>query len=272
MCNIGVGLRAEHYSYLEARPQTELKWFEVISENHLNSRGRPWEILHTMREKFPLSFHGVSLNIGSYAPLDFEYLKKLKYMIEVFDPFRVSDHLCFTGVPGANIHNLLPLPYNDKTLIHLTEKLDQVQSFLDRPFILENLSAYIDFQESTYTEWEFIKKLVERSGCKILLDVNNIYVNAVNHKFDPKIYIDHIPKDKIEEIHLAGYSDMGDFLFDTHSNPVFPPVWDLFSYVIKDLKDVPVLIEWDDDIPEFARLEAEALKAKKIWESHHARN
>ncbi|RLA65642.1 MAG: hypothetical protein DRQ88_02300 [Epsilonproteobacteria bacterium] len=271
MCNIGVGLRAEHYSYLEKNPPTNIKWFEVISENYMNSRGRPWDILKFIREKYPLAFHGVSLSIGSYDPLNLDYLEKLKYMIDVFDPFIVSDHLCWTGLPDSNFHNLLPVPYTDKSLNHIASKLDKIQSILGRPMVLENPTAYVDYKESTYTEWEFIKKLVEQTGCNILLDVNNVYVNSVNFNYDPKVYLDHIPKDKVVQIHLAGYTDMGDFLFDTHSKPVYPEVWDLFSYVIKDLKDVPVLLEWDDDIPAFPHLEEEALKAQKIWQRHHDR-
>lgn len=270
MCKIGLGLRKEHYSFLEKKPKIHARWFEVISENHLNSKGRPWQILEIMRRDFPLAFHGVSLSIASFAPLNFNYLEKLNEMIKSFDPFLVSDHLCFTGLPGANIHNLLPFPFNDQMLDHLIERIDQVQNFLGRKIALENLSAYIDFRESKYKEWEFIAKLLKHSDCNLLLDINNVYVNSQNHKFDPKIYIDAIPKDKVAEIHLAGFSDMGDFLFDTHSKPVYPEVWDLFSYAIKDLKNVPVLVEWDEDIPEYNVLEAEALKAKKIWEGYHA--
>ncbi len=270
MCKIGLGLRKEHYSFLENKPKIQAKWFEVISENHLNSKGRPWEILKIIRKDFPLSFHGVSLSIASSSPLNFSYLEKLKKMIEEFEPFLVSDHLCFTNLNNSNIHNLLPFPFNNKVLDHLLERIDQVQNFLGRKIALENLSAYINFQDSEFKEWEFIEKLLSRSDCNLLLDINNVYVNSKNHNFDPKVYIDAIPKDKIAEIHLAGYSDMGDFLFDTHSNSVFPEVWDLFSYAIKDLRDVPVLVEWDENIPDYKILEDEAIKAKKIWEKFHA--
>jgi uncharacterized protein (UPF0276 family) len=269
MSLFGVGLRTEHFPYLEKKPQTQLDWFEVISENHMTSRGRPWEMLEVMSEKYKLGFHGVSLSIGSRAPLNFDYLKKLKEMISVFSPILVSDHLCWTGLDKSNFHNLLPLPYNKENLNHVCQKLDQVQSFLGREVAMENLSAYLDFKSSTMTEWDFLAEVSNRSGCKILLDVNNIYVNSKNHGFCPFQYIDAIPKNRIAQIHLAGFSDMGTYLFDTHSSTVHENVWELFDYLIRDVADVPVLLEWDEDIPDFIQLEEEVLKAKKIWERYH---
>lgn len=269
MSEFGVGLRTDHYAYLEERPQTKVDWFEVISENHMNSRGRPWEILEVLRKDYPLAFHGVSLNIGLDKAPNLNYLKKLKEMIEFFDPFIVSDHLCWTGFENSNIHNLLPLSYTDENINRVSSKMDQIQSFLGREMALENLSAYVEHKHSTYTEWDFLVKVAKKSGCKILLDINNIYVNSVNHQFDPIEYLDSIPAEKVAQIHLAGFSDMGDFLFDTHSKPVYPKVWELFNHIVKRLPNVPVLIEWDEDIPPFNELENEAMKAKEIWSKHH---
>lgn len=270
MSLFGVGLRTKHYPNLEERPQTKLDWFEVVSENHMNSKGRPWEILELMRRDYPVAFHGVSLNIGLKKEVDLNYLKKLKEMIGVFDPMIVSDHLCWTGLPSSNIHNLLPLPYNDESIQMVTTKLDQIQSYLGREIALENLSAYFEFKNSTYSESEFLNLVAQKSGCKLLLDINNVYVNSQNLGFDAKAFIDSIPPEKVAQIHLAGFTNMGDFLFDTHSKPVYPEVWELFHYAVKNLKEVPVLIEWDEDIPEFEVLENEAMKAKKIWEEVHA--
>jgi uncharacterized protein (UPF0276 family) len=269
---IGVGLRSEHYPFFE-KPIEEnqhcLKWFEIISENYIDSYGRPRDILNLVRENNPISMHGVSLSIASHEGLNFDYLEKLKQLIKEVDPFLVSDHLCWTGSAHANLHNLLPFAYNEANLSMVSERIDQVQNSLGREMAIENLSAYFDYKESTFTEWDFIKELAKKSGCKLLLDINNIYVNSQNHDFDAKTYLDTIPLDQVAEIHLAGFSDMGDFLFDTHSKPVYPAVWDLFEHVIEKKSDIPVLIEWDEDIPDFRVLEDEAKKAIKIWEKFH---
>lgn len=269
MSLFGVGLRTTHYPYLENLPQTNCDWFEVISENYMNSRGRPWKMLELIRSRYPVAFHGVSLNIGLDAPVNMTYLKKLKEMVNAFCPFIISDHLCFTGLQNKNLHNLLPLPYTDEVISFVSQKLDQVQSVLGREIAIENLSAYFEYEHSPYKEWEFLNLVSKKSGCKILLDINNIYVNSKNHGFDPLEYLNSIPIEKIAEIHLAGFSDMGDFLFDTHSNPVHENVWGLYSHMIKKAPHVPTLIEWDEDIPAFERLEQEAQKAKKIWCEHH---
>lgn len=260
----GVGLRSEHYSYLQDNPQTKVDFFEVITENYLDTEGRPKQILRKIRENYPLHFHGVSMNIAAHSDISTKYLDKLKNMIHDIRPVLVSDHLCWTGLPHANLHNLLPFPYNEETLEHLCRKIDFVQNYLGREMIFENLSAYFDFTNSTYTEWDFWKTLLQRSGCKMLLDINNIYVNAINQKFDPQIYLQTIPAAAVEQIHLAGYSNMGSFLFDTHANPVYPEVWELYKSAVTKFKNIPTLIEWDEDIPAFEVLENEALKAKKI--------
>lgn len=268
--NVGVGLRPPHYSTLldHERPPIKSKWFEIITENFIYSDGNPLRVLDKMREDFPISFHGVSLNLGSYEELDRNYMKKVKELCQRFDPFLVSDHLCWTGKSDNQLHNLLPLPYTEDTLNHLVSRISEYQDFMGREIAIENLSAYVDVLGNDYTEWDFLRTLAKRSGCRILLDINNIYVNAKNHGFNAYEYLDAIPMDLVSEIHLAGHSDMGEFLFDTHSQPVCDGVWELFSHKWKEDLTTPVLIEWDEDIPEFSVLEEEVEKALKIGESH----
>jgi uncharacterized protein (UPF0276 family) len=264
---IGVGLRPPHYPYLREKPALDLQFFEVIVENVMDSFGYPREMLLWMREQYPISFHGVSLSLGSLQRPDRAYLKKLSSLVDVVDPFLISDHLCWTGQAHNQAHNLLPLCYDDTTLNRLVDHLQEVQDHLQRPFGVENLSAYFQYQHSTYSEWDFFALLAKRSGCFLLLDINNIYVNAKNHGFSPYHYLDAIPAQSIGEVHLAGFSDMGSYLFDTHSQPVHPDVWDLLRYKAPDLQRVPILIEWDDQIPPFEQLYAEALKARAIMDS-----
>jgi uncharacterized protein (UPF0276 family) len=270
MSKFGVGLRHQHFPYLTQKPQTSVDWFEVITENFINTKGRPFEVLCSLREDYPVSLHGVSMSIGtSKQSVSKGYLKKLKELINIIDPILVSDHLCWTGNNKNNLHNLLPLSYNDQTINELVPKIAEVQDFLGREIALENLSAYFSLQNSTYEEWDFLRVLSEKAGSKILLDINNIYVNSQNQNFDPYKYLDAIPDHLVSEIHLAGFTDMGDFLFDTHSAPVFDDVWSLYKHKIKTCKNVPTLIEWDEDIPEFPILENEMLKAKNLWSENH---
>ncbi len=267
--NIGVGLRPTHYPYLEPRPQTTVTWFEAISENYMDTQGRPLDMLQLIREDYPVALHGVSLSIASVEGLRQNYLQNLRALVERIDPFLVSDHLCWTGLQQHNLHDLLPIPFTDEALNLIVEHVDHVQTFLQRPILLENVSTYLQLPCGDYTEWEFLQAVADRSGCQILLDVNNVYVNARNHRFDPSLFLEGIPTRIIGQIHLAGYTDMGTHLFDTHSKQVYPEVWDLFSSLIARAPEVPVLIEWDDDIPEFPRLEEEAIKAAHIWTYHH---
>jgi uncharacterized protein len=265
--SIGLGLRTEHYSYVEENlDEIELDWFEVISENHFNSQGRPLDILDIVSEKFPISLHGVSMSIAAHENINIDYLNSLNMLIERYKPTIVSDHLCWTGNNKSNLHNLLPFAYNKQNLEHLSNKIDQVQTYLKREISFENLSAYFNYKASTMTEWEFIEQLAKGSGCKLLLDINNIYVNSVNHGFNARLFIDSIPFDKITHIHLAGFSDYEDFLFDSHSKPVYPEVWELYQYTIESKGCIPTLIEWDEDIPEFNILLDEAKKAKAIMD------
>ncbi|MDT7044042.1 DUF692 domain-containing protein [Candidatus Nitronereus thalassa] len=266
---VGVGLRPTHYPFLQEKPEVRVQWFEAISENYMDSEGRPIDMLELVRADYPVALHGVSLSIVSAEGIRHDYLAKLKILIDRINPFIVSDHLCWTGHQAANLHDLLPFPFTEDALRVIQDNVDHVQNYLKRHILLENVSTYLSFPQSQHTEWEFLTIVSNTTGCKLLLDVNNLYVNSQNHHFDPLRFVDAIPTDLIGQIHLAGYTDMGTYLFDTHSNPVSTEVWNLFSHVIARAPDVPVLIEWDDDIPEFPRLEEEALKAAAIWENHH---
>ncbi|HYC00799.1 MAG TPA: DUF692 domain-containing protein [Candidatus Limnocylindrales bacterium] len=275
---VGVGLRPVHYPCLLERPRTAVTWFEAISENYMDSHGRPLQVLERIRADFPIALHGVSLSIGyrptaqaadAFAELRARYLRKLAALADRIDPFLVSDHLCWTGIAGANVHDLLPTPLTDEALAWIVEQIDEVQGALGRSIVLENVSSYLTYASSTWTEWDFLAEVARRSGCGILLDVNNVYVSARNHGFDARAYLDAIPPASVAQIHLAGHTDMQAYLFDTHSRPVCAEVWELFDHVIARLPGVPVLIEWDDDIPEFPALEAEAQRAAAIARRHH---
>jgi uncharacterized protein (UPF0276 family) len=226
--------------------------------------GRPLLILERIRRDYPLALHGVSLSIGSAEGLRAEYLAKLKALVDRVEPFIVSDHLCWTGAHASNVHDLLPVPFTGATADWIVSRIQRVQEFLGRPIAIENVSSYLVFPESEMTEWDFLSEVSRRSGCGILLDVNNVYVSAQNHRFDARAYLASIPLDRVRQIHLAGHTDTGDFLFDTHSRPVAEPVWDLYAEVMAKIPHVPTLIEWDDDIPEFGRLDAEAGRAVDI--------
>jgi uncharacterized protein len=262
---IGVGLRAPHYAYiLENRPK--ISWFEAISENYMGiesgNGGRPQIVLEKIRESYPVVLHGVSLSIGSADDLNFKYLERLQSLIQRVEPLWVSDHLCWTGVNGENLHDLLPLPYTEETLAVLTRKILRAQDFLKRPLVFENVSAYLSYDHSEMAEWEFLNEVSRRTGCGLLIDVNNIYVSSVNQNFDPLEYLKAIPRESVKQIHLAGHSRSGDCLIDTHDGPVIDPVWNLYSLATEYYGIVPTLIEWDDQIPEFQILQAEAHKAE----------
>ena len=209
------------------------------------------------------------MSIGSVEGVDRAYLKRLKGLIDRIDPFIVSDHLCWTGPRASNIHDLLPLPHTAEAVDSVSAQIDVAQSALGRPLVLENVSSYLNYKESEFSECEFLLRVARKSGCRLLVDVNNVYVNSANHGFDPAAYIDEIPADLIAQIHLAGFSDMGDYLFDTHSHAVSNPVWKLFSRLIKRAPRVPFMIEWDENVPAFETLQAQAQKACRVWEEHH---
>lgn len=265
---VGLGLRPAHYDHVLSR-RPAVSWFEAISENYMGLRGgtsggRPLEVLEEVRRHYPVMLHGVSLNIGSTDPLNRDYLKRLKRLVRIIEPAIVSDHLCWTGVGGRNLHDLLPLPYTQAVVNHVAARLRHVQEFLGRRILVENVSSYLTCRHSEMTEWEFLSEIAERADCGILLDVNNIHVSAVNHGFNALDYINAVPTERVGQMHLAGYSDEGGFLIDTHDHPVSDPVWELYAAAIKRFGRVPTLIEWDDKIPSFARLQKEAVRAMEV--------
>lgn len=245
-----------------------MDWFEATTENYMDSGGRPFHILQQVREHYPVALHGVSLSIGSTDPLHPIYLEHLKALVDRIDPFIVSDHLCWSGVGGKNLHDLLPLPFTEEAIAHIARRVQQVQELLGRRILLENVSSYVTYKHSTLPEWEFLREVAVRSGCGILLDINNIYVNAYNHKFDAREYLRNIPARLIGQFHLAGHTNMGDFLFDTHSKAVIDPVWELYREALTQYGQVNTLVEWDEDIPEWEGLSKEAAHAREIYRKY----
>lgn len=265
---LGVGLRSPHYDYvLEHRPA--VGWFEIISENYLDSGGRPRAVLDRIAEHYPIVMHGVSLSIGSTDPLDLDYVRRLAGLAEAVDARWVSDHLCWTGVLGRNTHDLLPMPLNEESLAHVGERVRRVQEVLGRPLVLENPSTYVGFAADTLAEHEFLARLAEDTGCGLLLDVNNVYVSSVNHGFDPEVYIDAIPADRIVQFHLAGHTHCGTHIVDTHDGPVIDAVWRLYRRAHRRTEGVSTLLEWDARIPTFPVLLAEVEKARR-WRAQGA--
>jgi len=257
----GVGLRTSHFGEILNR-WPPVDWFEIISENFLHSRGRPRYVLEQIAERYPVVMHGVSLSIGSTDPLNFEYLGKLRTLARTINARWVSDHLCWTGVAGINTHDLLPLPFHEESLQHVVSRVKIVQDFLERPLVLENPSSYVTFTDSTMPEWEFLARLTEETGCGLLLDVNNVFVSAFNHDFDPLEYLNAIPPDRVVQMHLAGHTDCGTHRIDTHDGPVIDQVWELYRHAHQRTGGVSTLLEWDARIPDFDTVHAEALKAR----------
>lgn len=244
----GLGLRTEHYNaILETKPKVD--WFEALSENYMIPGGRPLDFLDKIRAHYPMVMHGVSLSIGSTTAFNQDYLRDLKKLANRIEPAWISDHLCWTGVHGQNSHDLLPLPYTEETVKHVVERIKIVQDFLGRQILIENVSSYASYVDSTMTEWAFINEIANQADCLLLLDVNNIYVSSYNHNFDPKAFIDGIPTKRVQQIHLAGHQNNGDYIIDTHDAPVIDPVWDLYSYAISRFGVVSTMIERDDHIP-----------------------
>ena len=261
----GVGLRNPHYSFIEQQ-QPDIPWFEVLVDNYFGG-GSMLTHLATVRENYPVTFHGVGMSLGGTDVLNMDYFKKLKELINIYQPQHVSDHICWTTVHDMELHDLLPLPYTAETIKHVAQRILQVQDFLGQRILIENVSSYLNFKHSDMTEWEFVAELARQADCDLLFDVNNVYVSAFNHGFNAKDYIDAMPTARIKELHLAGYEDQGDFLLDTHGLKVHQPVWDLFEYTLAVHGDVPTLIEWDNDLPEFTVLQNEA----KIAQSYIAK-
>lgn len=264
---VGVGLRSTHYPHIESGGAVRIDWFEAISENYMDTEGRPLQMLLNVRNRHPVGLHGVSLSIGSAHGVDPVYLEKLKLLVDRVEPIVVSDHLCWSRTDAVSTHDLVPLPFTDEALETVVRNTDLVQGKLKRRILLENVSSYLRFAGDQYTEWDFLVKVARKSGCKILLDLNNVYVNARNHGFDPKTYLDAIPDDLIGQIHLAGHTDMGTHLFDTHSTHVCAQVWNLLAHIAPRIQGVPLLVEWDEEIPAFEIVEEEALKAARLMEA-----
>ena len=259
----GMGLRTVHYAHIrEHWPSVD--WFEVLSENYMLTKGRPLRIIDEIAERYPVAMHGVSLSIGSTDPLDFEYLRELRTLRNRIRASWVSDHLCWTGVAGRNTHDLLPLPYTEETLRHVAARVRQVQDFLGAPLALENPSSYAELTSSTMTEWDFLARLAEESDCAILLDVNNVYVSAYNHGFDPLDYLAAIPYERVVQFHVAGHTNHGTHLVDTHIGPVIDPVWRLLASAYPRAGGASVLLEWDAEIPPFEEVHREAARAREL--------
>ncbi len=266
IAGFGLGLRTDHYpDFVERRPAVD--WLEIISENYMVPGGKPLHYLDTIRRDYPMVMHGVSLSIGGTDPLDRDYLRGLRQLIDRVQPGWVSDHLCWTGVDHHNLHDLLPLPYTEAALRHLVDRVQQVQEFLGRNILLENVSSYVAYAADEMPEWEFVAELARRADCHLLFDVNNVYVSSRNHGFDPHLYVDAMPVERVRQIHLAGHEDHGDFVIDTHDHPVRDEVWDLYRYTIARMGAVPTMIERDDHIPPLDDLLAELAQARALAES-----
>jgi uncharacterized protein (UPF0276 family) len=260
---IGLGLRTVHYeAIVETRPAVD--WFEIISDNYLRTAGRPLDFLEAIAADYPIVMHGVSLSVGSTDPLDPEYLRDLRALRDRVGARWVSDHLCWTGVAGRNAHDLLPLPYTEEALRHVTERVKRVQDFLGAPLVLENPSTYVEFASASMREWEFLGRLAEDADCALLLDVNNVYVSARNHGFDPLTYLDAIPFDRVVQFHVAGHTDHGTHIIDSHIGPVLDPVWRLLAVAHERAHGASVLLEWDAEIPSFEVTHAEALRTREF--------
>jgi len=260
---LGLGLRTQHYAHvLEQHPAVD--WFEIVSENFMNTGGRPLQVLERVAERYPIVMHGVSLSIGTTDALDFEYLRELKALAARARAVWLGDHVCWTGVAGRNNHDLLPLPYDEATLAHVVERVRTVQDFLERPLVLENPSSYVTFARSHMAEAEFLARLAEEADCALLLDVNNVYVSCRNHGWDARAYLDAIPYERVVQVHLAGHTDKGTHCIDTHTGHTIDAVWKLYAEVVKRAGNVATMVEWDQDIPEFEVVHAEVLRAREF--------
>ena len=260
---VGIGLRVPHYRHiLEKKPVVD--WFEIISENYMIDGGRPLSVLDSILDQYRVVQHGVSIYFGSADPLSREHLRRLKSLVRRTGTPWLSDHLCWGSVDGTYTHDLLPMPYTFEAARITAEKVRQAQDFLEIPIAVENVSSYAEFHVSQMTEWEFLNEVVEQADCGILLDVNNIYVSSQNHSFDPRTYVDAIPAERVAQIHIAGHSRFEKYILDTHDHPVLDPVWSLYARALERCGPTATLLEWDDSIPSFDEVHAEALKANRF--------
>jgi uncharacterized protein (UPF0276 family) len=259
----GLGLRVDHYEQI-LRDHPAVDWFEVLTENYMVDGGKPLYYLDAIRSHYPMVMHGVSLSIGGTEPLNEKYLAALKTLIARIEPEWVSDHLCWTGVEGTNLHDLMPLPYTEEAVAHVAARVRQVQDYLGRQILLENVSSYVTYQTSDLMEWEFLAAVADASDCLILLDINNIYVSSHNHGFDSHDYLRGVPEQRVRQFHLAGHSFNGDLIIDTHDHDVPDPVWALYAQAVRRFGDVSTMIERDDRIPPLDSLLAELEQAREL--------
>jgi uncharacterized protein len=260
----GLGLRPVHYEALLGLQLPEISWLEVLTENYLIPGGRPLHFLEQLSERYPLVMHGVSLSIGSADALNLDYLRQVRALADRFKARWVSDHLCWTGVDGVNLHDLMPLPYTLEMVRHVADRIAAVQEALGRRMLIENVSSYLTYAASEMTEWQFLSEIAQRADCLLLLDVNNIYVSSINHEFDPLEFLDGVPRHRVQQFHLAGHSNEGDYLVDTHDAPICEAVWDLYARALERFGMVSTMIERDDKIPELPVLLAELNQAREI--------
>jgi hypothetical protein len=260
---VGLGLRTVHYERI-VKDRPPVAFFEILSENYMRTSGRPLDYLDAIAGAYPVVMHGVSMSIGSTDPLDRDYLRELRELRDRVGARWVSDHLCWTGVAGRNTHDLLPLPYTEEALEHVAARVSEVQDFLGAPLALENPSTYAELTTNSMPEWEFLGRLAEQADCAILLDVNNVYVSSKNHGFDPIAYLDAVPYDRVVQFHVAGHTDYGRYIIDSHIGPVIDPVWQLLAVAHERAGGASVLLEWDAEIPSFDETHAEALRAHEF--------
>ena len=265
----GIGLRSPHINQI-LTDLPDIPWFELLADNHLVEGGLIPLQLEKVCQHYPVTFHSVGLSLGSVDPLNMNYLAKLKKLMQQHEIAWLSEHCCFTSVDGFHSHDLLPMPYSEESLAHMVTRIVQVQDFLGEQILIENVSSYMKFAETTLDEAEFIYELAEQADCLLLIDVNNIYVNHINQGIDTNNYLSCLPYGRIKEVHLAGFDDRGDFILDAHNNPVAEPVWQLYEKLIQQIPDVPTLIEWDNDIPSLQRLIDESKKAEVIADKYRS--
>jgi len=262
LTGFGLGLRPDHYTDFVAAPQA-VDWLEILSDNYLVPGGKPLYYLERIRRDYPLAMHGVAMNLGSCDPLDRDYLKDIKQLADRIEPAIISDHICWTGVAGTHLHDLLPLPYTEESIRHVVDRIRQVQDFLGRRLTIENVSAYVQ-AKAPMPEWEFVSAIADEADCDLLVDINNIYVSGRNHRFDPRRYLQALPPARMRQFHLAGHTDCGDYCIDTHDHPVCDDVWQLYRTAVQLFADVPVMIERDDRIPPLAELVDELAHARGV--------
>lgn len=261
----GLGLRTDHYEdVLTQKPDVD--WFEILSENYMVEGGKPLHYLDSIRKDYPMVMHGVSMSIGSVEPLNQNYLRQLKALMQRVEPMWISDHLCWTGVDGINLHDLMPMPYTEEAVQHIVDRVGQVQDYLGRRILLENVSSYLTYSDSQMSEWDFLSEVAQRADCLILLDINNIYVSAYNHQFDPQTYLEAIPVERVYQFHLAGHTQEQDLIIDTHDQPIADPVFQLYAHAVARFGKVSTMIERDDNIPTLPVLLEELAQVRAIGE------